>query len=248
MKKISLITIAVSTAIASFGSLANQNENITSFNKAKKLLLSEVYSITGKTTVYCHGSFTDNKTFIAPKGFESSKYPKRQKRIEFEHITAAENFGRAIVPNEWNNGHPKCVTSSGKQYKGRRCAAKVSDEYKRAEADMHNLYAANGAVNALRSNYNFVMLPSSKSSFGSCDMRIEGSKAQPPELARGVIARAHMYMEYAYPRFKMSSSQSKLMKAWDKQYPVTAEECSRYKIIDKIQGSKNIILASRCTS
>lgn len=44
-------------------------------------------------------------------------------------------------------------------------------------------------VNALRSNYNFTMLPSAKSDFGSCDMRIDDRKAQPPLAARGDMAR-----------------------------------------------------------
>ncbi|MCP4987376.1 MAG: hypothetical protein GY928_15370 [Colwellia sp.] len=50
---------------------------------------------------------------------------------------------------------------------------------------MHfNLYPAIGAVNALRSNHNFAMLPSAKSDFGSCAMKIDNRKAEPPEAAR----------------------------------------------------------------
>nr|WP_240698149.1 hypothetical protein [Vibrio sp. F13] len=49
---------------------------------------------------------------------------------------------------------------------------------------MHNLFPAIG-VNALRSNYNFTMLPEEKSDFGSCDMRINDRKSQPPVSSRG---------------------------------------------------------------
>jgi deoxyribonuclease-1 len=78
------------------------------------------------------------------------------------------------------------------------------------QADMFNLYPAIGAVNALRSNYNFTMLPAVKSDFGSCAMKIENRKAEPPE-----IARTYLYMEGAYKRYSMSKSQHQLMNAWD---------------------------------
>lgn len=52
-----------------------------------------------------------------------------------------------------------------------------------------------------------------KSDFGSCDMKIDNKKAEPPENARGRIARSYMYMESAYPRYKMSKSQRQLMSA-----------------------------------
>lgn len=78
---------------------------------------------------------------------------------------------------------------------------------------MYNLYPAIGAVNAARSNYNFGMLNKADSDFGSCDLRIEKRKVQPPEAARGAIARSYLYMEASYPRYSMSSSQRKLMQA-----------------------------------
>lgn len=81
------------------------------------------------------------------------------------------------------------------------------------QADMYNLYPAIGAVNAMRSNYNFTMLPHASSSFGQCLMKIDDRKAEPPVACHGKIARAYFYMESAYPRYSMSSSQRKLMNA-----------------------------------
>lgn len=60
---------------------------------------------------------------------------------------------------------------------------------------MFNLYPAIGAVNALRSNYNFTMLPSTPGSFGSCQMKINNKKAEPPVAARGRIDRTYLYMD-----------------------------------------------------
>jgi deoxyribonuclease-1 len=90
------------------------------------------------------------------------------------------------------------------------------------KADMFNLYPAIGAVNALRSNYNFTMLPSATSDFGSCAIKIDNRKAEPPIKARGRIARTYLYMEGAYKRYNMSKSQLQLMNAWDKMYPLDA--------------------------
>ena len=58
----------------------------------------------------------------------------------------------------------------GKPFKGRSCAEKVNQEYRFMQADMYNLFPAVGAVNAMRSNYNYAMLPDMESTFGSCPM------------------------------------------------------------------------------
>ena len=74
-------------------------------------------------------------------------------------------------------------------------------EFRYMASDIYNLFPAIGSMNALRSNYNFAMLGNSaQSDFGSCDMRIDKKKAQPPKEARGRIAKAYRYMENTYSR------------------------------------------------
>lgn len=109
-----------------------------------------------------------------------------------------------------------------------------------------SLYPAIGAVNALRSNYNFTMLPGVNSNFGSCAMKIDNRKAEPPEIARGQIARTYIYMEGAHKRYSMSKAQRQLMAAWDKMYPVDAWECSIAKKVSSLQNSQNDVVQSRC--
>ncbi|WP_339379713.1 endonuclease [Aliivibrio sp. SR45-2] len=197
-----------------------------------------------RTTIYCDATFDAKKNITLPSGFDSEKYLKRSKRVEWEHVVPAENFGRTF--SEWRDGNKACVTNKGKVFKGRRCAEKTNDEYRLMQSDMYNLYPAIGSVNAMRSNYNFVMLPGETSDFGACKMKIDNKKAEPPENARGRIARSYMYMESAYPRYKMSKSQRQLMNAWDKQYPVSAWECTRAQRIEKLQGNTNTIIKERC--
>jgi deoxyribonuclease-1 len=238
------ITILFLTLLVNTSTLA-ANQEVQSFSKAKKLLEKQVYN-NHRKTLYCGASFDAKKKVKPPKVFTTTKYVKRAKKIEWEHVVPAENFGRTF--NEWRDGHKKCVSSKGKAFKGRNCADKVNTEYRYMQADMFNLYPAIGAVNALRSNYNFTMLPTVKSDFGSCSMKIDNRKAEPPETARGQIARTYLYMEGAYKRYNMSKSQRQLMSAWDKMYPVNAWECARAKKITSIQQSENNTVKIRCKS
>lgn len=88
-----------------------QEGNLTfkSFNKAKKVLASQVYNQLPNKTLYC-GASLKGKKITNPNGFYSSKYKKRGKKIEWEHVVPAENFGRTF--SEWRNGDPLCVTCS----------------------------------------------------------------------------------------------------------------------------------------
>jgi len=243
--KISLsLYLLLPTLAFAFSSQGNTTND--SFSKAKRLMQKEIYVQPEEMhTIYCGAKFDRHKHVVLPSGFEATKYRNRLKTWEAEHVVPAENFGRNFVA--WREGNPKCVDKNGKHYKGRKCATKVSEEYRLMQADLYNLFPAIGSVNALRQNYNFTMLPSAESDFGSCDMRIENNKVQPPAKARGVIARTYLYFAEVYPTFNMSSSQRKLMHAWNKQYPVTKAECERAKIIQSIQGNVDPILAGVCS-
>ncbi len=221
-------------------SVLAENQTITSFSKANILLLSKVYP-NHRLTLYCGATFDSKKNITPPDGFASVKHVKRSKRVEWEHVVPAENFGHTFT--EWREGHKQCVTSKGKSYKGRKCANKANKEYRY----MHNLFPAIGSVNAMRSNYNFQMLPDQLSMFGSCPMKINDRKAEPPVGARGRIARTYLYMDQTYSRYRMSKSQKQLMNAWDRMYPVDEWECKRSKKIETIQGNPNEIVNSRCS-
>jgi deoxyribonuclease I len=238
MKFIAIISLLLFT----LPTLAS-NQSIQSFSKAKRLLETQVYPDHRKT-IYCGATFNTKKQVTPPAEFTTTKYVKRSKKIEWEHVVPAENFGRTF--SEWHEGNELCKSSKGKSFKGRKCAEKVNTNYRFMQADLFNLYPAIGAVNALRSNYNFTMLPSEKSDFGSCTMKIENRKAEPPEASRGRIARTYLYMESTYNRYSMSTQQRQLMIAWDNSYPVNAWECERAKKITSIQGSENVTVKSRC--
>ncbi len=238
------ILLVISFIISNSYTLHAQNIEIQSISTAKKELEKIYTSFDEPKTVYCQANFDNQKNVELPAGFVSEKFKTRLHKIEWEHIVPAENFGRTFI--EWREGDPLCVDSKGKNYKGRPCAEKTNNEYRYMQADMYNLFPAIGAVNASRSHYNFAMLPDEKADFGICQMKIENRKVEPPEHARGIIARTYIYMEESYPRYKMSKAQRQLMQAWNKLYPVSNEECIRADKIKEIQGNTNFVLEKLC--
>ena len=218
------------------------NTSNDSFNRAKKML-TQIYT-DHRITVYCGAPYDERGNVALPPGFSTPSHQKRAEKIEWEHIVPAENFGRAFT--EWRDGDSECVDYRGHAFKGRKCVEKVNMDYRYMQADMHNLAPAIGAVNALRQNYNFTVLPSAANTFGTCAMKIEGNKVEPPEAARGIIARTYMYMTKEYPRFNMGGPTEKLMNAWNKIYPPDAWECTRARRIKAIQGNANEITEARC--
>ena len=226
-----LLAVLVMTSEAQ----AAGNEWNDSFSKAKKTLERQVY-YDHRITLYCGAAFDEKKNVTLPEGFTAAKHEKRAGKVEWEHVFA-----------EWREGDAQCVDNRGKAFKGRKCAEKVNKDYRYMQADMYNLYPAIGAVNALRQNYNFQMLPGEKPDFGSCEMKIADRKAEPPIRSRGQIARTYKYMADAYaPRYRMSRQQTQLMDAWDKMYPVDAWECTRARRIERLQGNENPFVKGPC--
>ncbi len=232
-----VLLVAVTVAAAAGG-----NRRIDSFAEAKKLLEQNVY-YDHRETFYCRAVFDSKKNVTLPSGFVVKKHENRARKVEWEHVVPAENFGRAFA--EWREGDDKCV-KNGKLFKGRSCAEQVNAEFRYMISDMYNLYPAIGAVNAARSNFRYTMLPGVPSSFGACEFKIQGRAVEPPDYTRGVIARTMLYMQDAYPRYKMSEAQRKLMIAWDSMYPVDHWECERARRIKAIQGNENEFVTGAC--
>lgn len=244
MKILFIIFLLVALMNCNFEAFANQK--IQSFYEAKNILEEIIYKQVPAQTLYCDYKFSQQTKIIQlPEKFYVKNNSKYTDKIEWEHIVPVENFGRTF--EEWRTGSPLCVDKNDKAYKGRRCADKVNKEFRLMVADMYNLYPTVGVVSALRSSYDFIQFSNDiPSSFGDCEMKIYDKKAEPPDHAKGIVARAYLYMEQQYTRFKMSKSQRKLMNKWSKQYPVTRDECQRTKLIEEIQGNENSIVKKLC--
>ena len=221
------------------------NTHVQSFIKSKKILLEKVY-FDHRTTFYCGSSFTNKKRVVHDGGYSPKKPSwKRAYRLEWEHVVPAHAFGHNLP--EWENGHPECVSSKGKSFKGRKCAEKMNESFRYMQADMHNLVPAIGEINGLRSNYPYGFIDGEKREFGACDMEIENKTAEPPVEIRGNIARTYFYMNTAYPEMGIINKANEcLFKTWDQEDPVDAWECERQKRIKAWQGNENPFVEKRC--
>jgi deoxyribonuclease-1 len=238
------VILYLTVSFLSVSPAQSQNTRIDSFNEAKKILLHQIY-YDHRQTFYCGCDFTPDKEVTLTNGYVPKKKGERAKRIEWDHIVPAENFGKSF--REWREGDLGCVDSKGIPFKGRNCAQKVNMEYRFMQADMYNLVPVVGELNGLRSNYSFAMIPGEKGEFGSCDIEIEDGKIEPPPQVRGDIARTYMYMDLAYPGHGIISRKNKkLFEAWDREDPVDRWECERCKRIEWVQGNENPVVKERC--
>lgn len=238
-----LLFIIVFAAVSGIA-YAGSNE---SFSKSKKQLRT-IYQ-DHQITFYCgcKYDYQDKRDMIdnaacgyTPRNvrYKSGKPNTRSKRIEWEHVVPAENFGRQF--SCWREGSSSCVKSNGKHYKGRKCCTKVSKEYRIMQADMHNLVPAIGELNGDRSNYRYDFeLPQSKQ-YGACEFEVlfKERRARVRKDIRGNIARTYLYMNDRYG-MKLSKQEQKKFQAWDKEDPVDAWENERNARIQKIQGNNN---------
>ncbi|MGN1281683.1 MAG: endonuclease [Succinivibrio sp.] len=188
------------------------------------------------TTLYCGCNiiFTKNgyKPDLESCGYKIRKNAKRAQRIEAEHIMSA-----------WEFGHNRQCWKQG-----RRKGCNSTDEtFNRIEADLHNLYPAIGEVNADRSNFMFSSDSAKGSPYGRCQMIIDRSRQRvtPPEGARGIVARAYLYMSEKYS-IPLDKEHINLFNRWNKAYPPSKNECRRNRLIAQIQGNDNRFVTQKC--
>jgi len=206
------------------------------FSKAKKLARDIYQSQLPHQSFYCGCDIRmQGKQWQADHdscGYQVRKQPQRAARIEWEHIVPA-----------WELGHQRQCWQKG----GRKLCAEQDDQFRRMEADLHNLVPAIGEVNGDRNNFRFSQWNAKGGQYGGCDMVVDfkGRKVQPPARSRGAIARTYLYMQQSY-KLALSDGQLKLFQAWDKTYPVDMIECKRDKAIAEVQGNHNPFVANHC--
>lgn len=101
-------------------------------------------------------------------------------------------------------------------------------------------------MNAVRGNKRYSVLPGTSPKFGSCIAKVDGDHFEPPDRAKGQVARASLYMADGYPKYDLSRQQRRLFMAWDKQFSVTSWECQRAKRIEALQGNANKFVKEPC--
>ncbi|MCV3501305.1 endonuclease [Campylobacter lari] len=208
--------------LSSLSLLASDN-----FNESKKELV-KLYESLGSTyqyDFYCNAPFKANKKGKYTK-FEvvksdsytprneytkKGKINQRAKRIEWEHIMSAQNFGK----------HLPCWREGGRK------ACQKDPLFTKMEADKQNLVPAIGEVNGDRSNFRYAEAPLNLeyTQYGNCKVYTDfkAKRFYPANYSKGWIARSYLYMSKTY-NIRLSDQERKLMESWDKQYPMSEKE------------------------
>ncbi|EAK9998185.1 deoxyribonuclease [Campylobacter lari] len=196
------------------------------FNESKKELV-ELYESLGSTyqyDFYCNAPFKANKKkytkfevvksdLYTPRNeyTKKGKINQRAKRIEWEHIMSAQNFGK----------HLPCWREGGRK------ACQNDPLFTKMEADKQNLVPAIGEVNGDRSNFRYAEAPLNLeyTQYGNCKVYTDfkAKRFYPANYSKGWIARSYLYMSKTY-NIRLSDQERKLMESWDKQYPMSEKE------------------------
>ena len=193
---------------------------IPDYQTAKnKYFWSKLYPKQG-TSLYCSLTFDNGGYFSTGSG--------AQKKMTIEHA----------YPADWMATHFGCDN--------RNSCDNV--HYKRAEADLHNLWPAEGRINSSRGDKKFSDLDDSKGYHRFqefCeDYERRGKRGaqealvEPQDSAKGRIARSLLYMrdEYGFDLLGMDE----MLKGWHEAYPVTNAEVWRNEAISSLQGTRNL--------
>ena len=209
------------------------------FHKAKRASASIYRSHLKSFYINADLISVKHKLTFADNPYTSMKHAYRGGNIEWEHVTPASWFVTADkgIYKAWKTGHPKCI-KKGKKFKGRKCAGKVSQIFRKMEADMYNLVPANGALNALRSNNNFGIIPGEAREFGAkVDFEITGDIVEPMPSIRGDIARIMIYMHRKYGViFPNHNSTMRMLDLWDMEDPEDEWEVEKRHILETKYG------------
>jgi deoxyribonuclease I len=159
----------------------------------------------------------------------------RGQRVTVEHVYAADWIADRFGCNNRNCSHAT---------------------YKRAEADLHNLWPALGAINSSRGNKRFGEIPGEKRTLprsiaadSTCDYErttaVNGQDAivEPRKVIRGDIARSLFYMHVEYD-LDLKGMLS-MLKRWDRSDPPNAHERWRNKQIENLEGIRNRFIDDR---
>lgn len=213
-----------------FHTLSNASPH--NFAKAKKIA-AEIFE-RHQTTLYCQCNYEQKQVDLSSCNMNEATQHKRALRIEWEHIMAAEHFGKHFVC--WRE--PLCE-KNGKAYKGRQCCERIDASFREVESELYNLWPEVGLVNQARSNYRFAQL-TQKSTYYGCPITIDkfSRQVEPANEVKGIIARAYLFMSQRY-KIPLSPAQNKLFLAWNKQFPPTEWEREWERQVAAIEGYDN---------
>ncbi len=222
---------------------------LASFDSAKTVARDVIYA-DAQRTFYCGCDYTPTSTrsggAIDPTacGYTVRASTTRGSRLEWEHVMPAWFFGH--TRSCWSDGHSQCVRSDGTTFRGRECCKRpgVDDEFRRIEADLHNLVPSVGELNGDRSNYPYGLVSGEPRAYGQCDFEVNLADpvaqrlAEPTPYVRGDVARIWLYMSDTY-NVSIPDEGRLMFTGWALTDPVDHREILRDERIEAAQGNRN---------
>jgi deoxyribonuclease-1 len=188
-----------------------------------------------RMTLYCNCKFNPFKEIdLKSCHMEEAQAIKRAHRVEWEHIMPAQNFGQHFKC--WQE---KLCQTKGKSYKGKACCTRIDANFRAAEAELYNLWPAEGLINQARSNFRYATLHGVLNYYG-CPFALDKVKrrVEPEDRIKGLVARANLFMSDKYG-IRLSSSQRKLFLEWDRRFPPSSVEMRWSEKVFKVEGYYN---------
>lgn len=210
---------------------------LDSYAAVKRALYEQVFA-DDRRTLYCACPFdasrrldTDSCGYVSPAGSE------RSRRVEVEHVIPASWIGAGRTC--WTK--KICRDAKGRAFKGRKCCLTTDPAFRAAFQDLHNLWPTVGEVNELRSNYRFGLIDGEDRRFGRCDVEVDTKtrRFEPRPEIRGDVARIGLYMEETHG-VRLSDAQRRLFRAWHREDPPDVAEIRRQRVIEELQGRRNV--------
>lgn len=208
-------------------------------NKANDTLISiyenlindgyEINSPYCNCTLYVHNNhiYFDNKDCT----YEIFKNRPRGRRLELSHLVPSSLYAKDLPCKD-------------------KCREENNETFIKRDTDLHNIFPFLGEIISLRGNYKFVEKLKTKGlsiKFGNCLFTIDKVNKEiiPPDISRGIIARAYLYMNNTY-KLNFLDEDINHFNKWNKLYPPNKAECARNKYIYKKQGTYNTFIGSKC--
>lgn len=201
---------------------AHYAEDFGEAKRAARLIWSE-----HRETYYCgcpydrYGNIDYQRCSFRPSNKRASK------RISWEHI----------MPVSWY-GKSRSCWQANKNQKPREACREKDPDFRRMEADLHNLVPAIREINTVRRNYGYGKLKGE--CYQGCNFIINHQLklVEPRDEVKGMTARIMLYMSEKY-QFVLKPIEKQILMQWSQSFPPDAWEKRWHEKVSALQGDRN---------
>ena len=133
-----------------------------------------------------------------------------------------------IYELSWARDELRCPTA--------RTCLRENETYQRIASDLHNMFPVRSSFEMSRGGDRYGEVRRGYSE-GECGELTTYRDLEPPDHAKGAVARAMIYMHTTY-ELPLRSDMATLQ-AWHRNYPPSDDELRRNQLIQELQGNAN---------